>query len=143
MKNIKIILLFILLIFSFWFNTNSIFADFWSDTFNNSNDNSIPYCQEGECWIEQWIKDLKNIQDIETDRKASVYIQDIVINVLWYLYLIWVILIIYAWFLILTSTWDEEKIKKWKNIIIFTVIWIIVIYLASPIIKFVIGKILT
>lgn len=38
-----------------------------------------------------------------------------------------IILIIYAAFLILTSGWDEAKVKKWKSVIKFIFIWIILI----------------
>ena len=49
--------------------------------------------------------------------------------------LIATILWIYGWFLMLTAANDDEKVKKWKKIIIFAVIWIIVIFLAYPLTK--------
>ncbi len=33
------------------------------------------------------------------------------------------VLIIYAWFILLTSAWDEEKLKKTKSIILYIAIW--------------------
>lgn len=54
-------------------------------------------------------------------------------------YFIAVALWIYGWFTILTSWWDEEKVKKWKNYIIYVVIWLIVIFLASQIVSWVIS----
>ena len=55
------------------------------------------------------------------------------------LYFIAVALWIYGGFTILVSGWDEEKVKKWKNIIIYVVIGLIVIFLASQLINWVIN----
>ena len=49
-----------------------------------------------------------------------------------------VILIIYAWFNMLTAAWDEDKAKKSKTIIVFAIIGLLIIYLAGPITNFVI-----
>jgi len=63
-------------------------------------------------------------------------------NILWYLvwllYFVSVVIWIYWGFLILTSWWDDEKVKKWKNYLIYMVIWLIVIFLASIIVNWVI-----
>ena len=130
-KNIlfKIILLLFLLFGSFEISRASIF------------DTSTPwvkYCQDtDECWLGAWIKQIKGINDIETTRSASEYIQDIVRYLLTFITIVAVIYIIYAWFNIVTWAWDEEKNKKSKNIIIYVIIWIVIIYLAAPIIGFV------
>lgn len=64
-------------------------------------------------------------------------------NILWYivglLYFISIIFAIYAWFLILTSGWDEERVKKGKKMFLYVIAWIILIMLASQIINFVIN----
>ncbi len=44
-----------------------------------------------------------------------------------FLAIIIVIMIIYAWFNILLSWWDEEKVKKWKNTIIYIIIWLFIL----------------
>jgi hypothetical protein len=63
-------------------------------------------------------------------------------NILWYLvgllYFISVVIWIYWGFLILTSGWDDEKVKKWKNYLIYMVIWLVVIFLASIIVRWII-----
>lgn len=63
-------------------------------------------------------------------------------NMLWYIiglfYFIAVALWIYGWFIILTSWWDEDKVKKWKNIIIYMVVGLVVIFVASQIVTWVI-----
>ncbi|MDD3145592.1 MAG: TrbC/VirB2 family protein [Candidatus Gracilibacteria bacterium] len=54
-------------------------------------------------------------------------------------YFIAVILGIYGGFLILVSGGDEDKVKKGKNIIIYVVFGLIVIFLASQLVNWVIG----
>jgi len=64
-------------------------------------------------------------------------------NILGYLigllYFIAIIFGIYAWFVILTSGWDEERVKKGKKIFLYVILWLIVILLASQVINFVIN----
>lgn len=59
--------------------------------------------------------------------------------IIWLFYFIAVSFWIYGWFTILVSAWDEEKVKKWKNIVIYVVLWLIVIFLASQIVHWVIN----
>lgn len=64
-------------------------------------------------------------------------------NIMWYIiglfYFIAVAFGIYAGFTILTGAGDEEKMKKWKNILIYVVVGLVVIFLASSIIRWVIA----
>lgn len=64
-------------------------------------------------------------------------------NILWYalglLYFIAVIFALYWGFQILTAGWDEDKVKKWKTTLINAVIGLVVIFLASIIIRWVIS----
>jgi hypothetical protein len=63
-------------------------------------------------------------------------------NIVWYIiglmYFISVIFWLYGWFIILTSWWEEEKVKKWRKIIIFMCVWLICIFLASSLVNWVI-----
>ena len=121
--------------------TFSMFPDTFSATnslFNNST-NEIPYCNGEPCWVKAWIDAIKNIDWLESNRTASVYIQGIVKYVLWFLALIATIMIIYAWFNLLTWVGDEEAAKKSKTIILYSVIWIVIIFLAGPIVEFVLN----
>lgn len=104
-------------------------------------DTTIPYCQwEGTCWIDKWLLEVENlnIAIVETTRPFSQYIQDIVQYILWFLAIIATLMIIYSWFNLLFSAWDEEKAKKTKSIISYAVLWLIIIFLAWPILQFVI-----
>lgn len=44
-----------------------------------------------------------------------------------FLWIVVVLMIIYAGFLALTSFWDEEKLKKTKKIIIYVIIWLLIL----------------
>ncbi len=67
---------------------------------------------------------------------------EILDNIAWYIiglfYFISVMLWIYAGFIILTSGWEDDRVKKWKNILIYVILWLIIIFLASQIINWVI-----
>lgn len=45
----------------------------------------------------------------------------------WFISIITLLLIVYAWFMILTSSWDDAKVKKWKSVIKYIVMWMILI----------------
>ena len=68
-------------------------------------------------------------------------------SILWYViglfYFIAIIFAVYAWFTILTSGWDEEKVKKGKKIFIYVLLGLVLILLASTIINWVIDVINT
>jgi len=68
-------------------------------------------------------------------------------NILWYIiwlfYFIAVVVWIYGWFKILVSWWEEEKVKKWKNYLVYMIIWLVVIFLASIIVRWVIDVMTT
>lgn len=133
----RFFLLLIVMIFSFQFSTSNAWFD---DLFENKN-TAIPYCQwDKECGIEQGIQEVNNswIDWVVTEWKASDYIQSIVVYLLWFIAIIWVILIIYSWFRLLVSWWNEDQMTNSKKIIISVVIGIIIIFLAGPITNFVI-----
>ncbi len=44
-----------------------------------------------------------------------------------FLSIIIILMIMYAWFNILLSWWDEEKIKKWKSTLIYIIIWLLIL----------------
>lgn len=121
---------FLLVSFSFVFSN----ANAWIFT---SNESDIPYCQWNECTIDNWLNAVRDIDWIESERTLSVYVQDIIKYVLWFLALIATIIIIYSWFNLLTWIGDEEKAKTSKTIIIYAIIWLVIIFLAWPIIDFV------
>lgn len=92
------------------------------------------------CWLDSWINNVKwGIKNIVKDRTFSEYAQDIVAYILKFTYVISVIYIIYAGFLILMSAWSDEKMWAAKNNIVYVMVWIIVIYLANSIVAWTIN----
>ncbi len=88
-------------------------------------------------WLER-VDDSLKWADIENADQAVWSITNLVAYLVWFFYLIAVIFGIYAGFLIMTSWGDDEKVKKWKNIFIYVIIGLIVVFLASTVIRFVV-----
>lgn len=130
---------FIILIITFWIFTQ-IHAGVLSDIFTFWNNWEVNLCKWNDCTMQWWQDEVKKAlwNDIETDKKFSEYIVDVVKYILTFVSLIAVIYIMYAWFMILTWAWDEEKIKSSKKTILYVIIWMIVIWFAYSITAFVI-----
>lgn len=68
------------------------------------------------------------------------WFSDIIVRIInWmnsFIWLIVILLIIYAWFLTFTSGWDEEKLKKTKSIIIYIIIWLLILVTSYLILTF-------
>lgn len=134
MKTFSKILLFC--VFSI-FIIGSAFAGL-SDLFEEAQP-QVHYCQNDDCGLDEWINQLKTIDDVVTDRAFSVYAQDIVRFLLGFVYLVAVCFIIYAGFHLLTWVWDEEKSKKSKTMIVYVIVGILIIFLAWPITQFILN----
>jgi len=136
--------LLLILFLSFWIfiiNTNA-----WTfDDLINSSDWRIEIkCQDSnwneiDCDINNWVKIVEDtVSWIQKTDSLSVYIQKVVAYVLTFVSIIAVIYIIYAWFRILISAWDEETLKKQKSTILYVILGIIIMWLAYPITIFII-----
>lgn len=126
----------LLLFFSFVGVSTSIYAGIFDD-----DDPVVPYCKDDECWLDEGIELVKEgINDMETERPFSQYVQDIIIYLLTFISIIGVIYIIYAWFqLMIGWAWDDsEKMKKTKNIILYVLAGIVLMWLAYSIMIFII-----
>ena len=133
---LRILLVFMLIFGSSTLSTN---AGFFGDLFEESQPKVHIDCGEQDCNINTWIEVVKDsVNGIEKDRTLSEYVQDIVVYILWFISIIAVIYIIYAWFRILVWAWEEETLKKQKGTILHVIIWMAVIWLAYPIVKFII-----
>jgi len=138
MKNILKFFTIFLLFFSIW-GTQFSYARILDDLLDDASPTSH-ICDNDDCSLQWWIEQVKDtLKDSVTDRNASDYIQDVIAFLLGFIALVAVIIIIYAWFNILTWAGDEEKVKKAKMTIIYVIVGIIVIYLAWPIFNFVVN----
>ena len=138
MKKILIVMA-ITLSFIFSSELNFVNASFFWDSWR---DLKTWICENWECSLSKWISKSKVwIIGIETERWFSDYVQDIVAYALKFLYMIAVIMIIYAWYLLLVSAWNFDEMSKAKNNIVLVLLWIIVIYLADSIVNFLVDAI--
>jgi len=142
MKIIKIVLLLIILIIPLSI-INSVSAAGCNSLFSINCWSSIPYCDPNwnePCWLSEGVNQIKwQINNVESNRTFSQYAQDIIKYILWFITLIAVVYIIYAWFSILTWAWDEEKAKKAKSTILYVIVWMFIIWLAYSIVIFIIN----
>ncbi len=79
---------------------------------------------------------------VGTESSADQAIQMLITTAMWFLYLIAIVYGLWWGFNILTAAWDEDKVKKWKTIIIHTIIWLIVIWLVGSIVDWVVTQLL-
>ena len=124
------------MLITIWFLSFSAVEAGFFDDFIWSSKPKVQICDdEGECGLIEWIDLAKDaINDIETDRSFSEYIQDLVQYLLTFVTIIAVIYIIYAWFRLMVDPGDDsEKVKRTKNIILYVIVGIIIIWLAWPI----------
>jgi PKD repeat protein len=106
----------------FWFSTNC--------------EVKPPYCANGECTLEKWVESAKTaLGNSITSKPISEYAQDIVKYLMQFISIIAVIYIIYGWFQVMIGWGDEEKVKKAKNIIIYVIAGILIMWLAYGIVK--------
>ncbi len=117
---------------------NFVWNTFAANSIFNNTTTQIPYCKSGEkCWVKDWIEQVEKINDLSKEKDATTFVTKVVKYIIWFTYLIAVILIIYAGFNLLTWIWDEEKAKKSKTMILYVIIWIALIFLAWPIVNFI------
>ena len=86
-------------------------------------------------WVERIDDSLKSGDAGDSLDKTIIGIVAFLVSLFYFIALV---LGIYAGFVIMTSGGDEERVKKGKNIFIYVVIGLIVVFLASAIINFVI-----
>lgn len=109
--------------------------------------NSVDYCNSNDpasskyCSLDRGTQVVSgNINNIEKDRKFSVWIQDVVAYLLVFLGIVGVLYIIYAGFNVLTAAGNDDKVKKGKATILHVFIGLVLIFLAFSIVKFIIGS---
>ena len=105
--------------------------------------NNVFAAPSGSDWT--WFFGQDNVRDdvVGAEGSADATIQILVWRVVTFLYIVAVLYGIWWGFNILTAGGDEEKVKKWKTILIQALIGLVVIFLASSIIQWLIGSILT
>jgi len=114
----------------------------WTFTSGWANDKVI-YCEPGsvnwkDCNIDNWVWIVSDwVNNIKKDTTFFQYVQDMLIYIMWFVALLWVLYIIYAWFGMMHDNWDGSKVKKSKSTITYVLLWIIVMFAAYPLIKWI------
>ena len=111
-----------------------LFLAFWLSIFFSVENtfSALSYCDKSDPFcIEQ-----------KTNQEFKVWVLDEltvnwIVYLMWFLYLVSIVYWLYWAWHILTAWGDDEKVKKWKTIIIRAVIWIVVIFSAYTIVNFV------
>lgn len=138
MKSLKYLLI-SLSIFAFWLSHAFADCNGWF-SFSSNCDVKPVYCQNGDCSLTKWVDATgKAVDGLLSNTPLSQYAQQVVSYFLAFVSLIAVIYIIYAGFQLMIGAGDEEKMKKTKNIIIYVVVGIIIIWLAFGIVKLAVG----
>lgn len=133
----------------FWVFCSLIFGNISVFAWGSSSRPDQSYCNDAyennpNCNLSSWVNIVWSwVENIEKEKKFSVYSQDMVAYMMWFVALLWVLYIIYAGFIIVISTWDEGKVKKSKTSITFVLMWIILMFLAYSIITWIIGVVNT
>ncbi len=125
----KIIL--ILFLFFLWFSLNA-FASNCSYSEGDSISNNIENCIK-DSWVYISQTDLK--AEWWLKKEISKWVSKIAL----YLWIFAVFAIVYSAFLLIISVWEEEKVTKAKNILKWSIIWLIWVMFASSIIALIIN----
>ena len=88
-------------------------------------------------WSNKVTADLKG-----SNEGADTAVQTLIKNAMLFLYLLAVIYWLWGGFLILTAWWKEDNVKKWRTVIVQALIGLVVIWLASSLVQFLVTSIL-
>jgi len=93
---------------------------------------SLKWCLSSTSLVNPW-------DDVSLDWKFSSKLKWI-IKIIASILSLWAILwIVYGSFQMITSWWEDEKIKKWKDVIKWSIIWFLWVVLASSIIALIVS----
>lgn len=79
---------------------------------------------------------LWKVTELKVDQSLDTLVTNSTVYLLWFLYFVAVVYWMYWAYNILTAAWNDDKVDLGKKIILRAVLWIIVIFLASPIAQF-------
>ena len=93
------------------------------------------WASETTFWVNKATTTSQNLENRSLPEAVQFYVNFLMT----FLYLIAVMYALWGWFQILTAGWDDEKVKKWKTILIQWAMWLLVIWLAWTIVKWVLS----
>lgn len=136
----KKIILALVFIFSL-FTISQTFADA-----SASADNIIKESDDIKSMLEKaWEKlnlakpDLEDWEGLKASGENFANMIHTWIRAIWfYLWIFAVFFLAYAWFLLVTSAWKEEKISRAKTVVLWTLVWFLLVIFAATIVALII-----
>jgi len=125
LKKILLIIIFILFFtpITFWWNCS---YDGLDDLTSDDVD---------ACVTPSWVLATTNMEIRDGFKTKIQSWTTLIMEIIW---LLAVGAIVYGWFFLVVSTWEEDKIKKWKDIIKWWIIWFLWVITAGVLIRVVI-----
>lgn len=123
-----------LLVLTLWkWDTYAACGSGW---FNTSCGNESPYCVGASCGLDKGTTAVWTAVNWQiSNRGIAEYAQTIVKYLMGFISIVAVIYIIYAGFQLMIGAGDEEKMKKTRQIILYVILGIMIMWLAYPIVK--------
>lgn len=107
----------IITLFIIFLGINWAYAEWEKSTPPAVNCIGLPWCES------------KNIEDPSIDRRWDIIvnntIQNIVSQMILYVWIISMVVFMINWVKYVESLWDEEKVWKYKKAIIYSIVWVI------------------
>ena len=95
------------------------------------------------CSTIDWCLEWSLLVDWSGDQAIDLWFKDKVLDwvtkIAWFLWLMAVLAIVFWSFMMVISTWEEEKIKKAKDMIKWAILWFLWIVLAASLIEIVVN----
>ncbi len=109
-------------------------------SYNKSNEDSWDTATNLMGCLEWW---KSKLVEPEIDALAESWFKKQIVgwvkNIAWFLWLIAVSALVYAGFMMAISTWEEDKIKKAKDIVKWTLLWFLWVVTAGSIISIIVN----
>lgn len=120
-----------LLAFVFCMDFTYAACGWWTLWFGCPTVGQIEYCQNGKCTLSWGLDATKPaVWSAFSQKTIAVYVTDIVKYFLGFVTLVGVVYIIYAWAQLMLGGGDEEKVKKARQIIIYVIAGILLMWIA-------------
>lgn len=144
MRKVGIISSIITIIFTLGLSI-SVYATTCGGSWGTSNCDTVsPYCAGNTCTLNSGVDAVKTAmqwQIVGNNMTLETFIKSALIYFMGFVSLVALVYIIYAGFQLMTGGWDEEKMKKTRNIILYVILGVVLMWLARPIVIWVVDSI--
>jgi len=111
----------------------------WNLWMGNLDTWEIRYCNGSGCTLSGWSIAVGGaVGNLFSQKTISTFASDVVLYFLWFVSLVAVLYVMYAWVQIMTWGGDEEKVKKARQTIIYVFAGIVLIWVAYWIVSLIV-----